>query len=142
MKLRGDYSCERCVKLIHRNLLSLARILMPNLALLDGFECMEADGPVAGDPVSSGVAFASCDPVLADSLVAALMGLEPQEIGYLKYCTDESIGSLDMSKAKGENPEKISVKFRMHKDYEIQKKWKSLGKTRDNKRKVEGNTAQ
>ena len=80
--------------------------------------------------------------VLADSLGAALMGLEPQEIGYLKYCADERIGSLDLSKVKGENPEKISVEFRMHKDYEIHKKWKSLGKTKDNKRKVEKNTAQ
>lgn len=80
--------------------------------------------------------------VLADSLGAALMGLEPQEIGYLKYCADEDIGSLDLSKVKGENPEKISVEFRMHKDYEIQKKWKSLGKTKDNKRKIEENTAQ
>jgi len=103
---------------------------------------MEGSGPVEEDPVSLGVAFASCDQVLADSLGAALMGIEPQEIGYLKYCADDGIGSLDLSNVKGENPEKISVKFRMHKDYEIQKRWKSLGKTKDNKRKVEENTAQ
>lgn len=107
-----------------------------NLALPDGFECMEGDGPVAGAPVSLGVAFASCDPVLADSLGAAIMGLEPQEIGYLKYCADEGIGSLDLSKVKGENPEKTSAEFIMHKDYEIQKRWISPGKTRDNRRKV------
>jgi len=123
MKLRGDSSYEKCVKLIHRNLLSLAKVLMPNLAVLDGFECMEGNGPVAGYPISLGVAFASCDPVLADSLGTKLMGLEPEEIGYLKYCADEGIGSLDLSNVKGDNPDKISVKFRMHVDYEIQKRW-------------------
>lgn len=121
----GRSSYERSVKLIHRNILSLANVLMPHLAILDGFECMEGNGPTRGDPVSLGVAFASCDPVLADSLGATVMGLAPQEVGYLKYCADEGLGSLDLSEVKGGDPHKISVRFRMHGDYEIQKRWAS-----------------
>ena len=71
---------RQSVKMIHRNIAELAKRSWPDLVVLDGFVCMEGDGPIDGSPVHLKTAIASADPIKADGLAARLIGLEPEEI--------------------------------------------------------------
>ncbi|HDH53691.1 MAG TPA: DUF362 domain-containing protein, partial [Nitrospirae bacterium] len=57
---------RKSVKMIHRNIVELAKRVWPDLVVLDGFICMEGDGPVDGTAVEMKTAIASADPVKAD----------------------------------------------------------------------------
>jgi len=65
---------RQSVKMIHRNIAELAKRSWPDLVVLDGFVCMEGDGPIDGSPVHLKTAIASADPVKADGLAARLIG--------------------------------------------------------------------
>lgn len=125
---KGKAGLEMSVKLIHHNLLSIARNTCPDLVILDGYYCMEGDGPIRGTPVEMGLSIASVDALKADGAGVRLMGLEPEEIGYLHYAGESGMGdlSLDNLSTMGISPDEIKPrnKFKMHSTYEIQKKWK------------------
>lgn len=71
---------------INLNLALVAPRVWPHLAVIDGWQGMEGEGPGAGDPVDWKVALASTDPLALDVLTAHLMGFDPQQVGYLQYC--------------------------------------------------------
>ena len=69
---------------IYNNAESFARMLVdlnmyvkPRLHIMDGVVAMEGNGPAGGDPVHMGVILVSTDPVALDSVVCALMNLDP-----------------------------------------------------------------
>ena len=69
---------------IYNNAESFARMLVdlnmyvkPRVHIMDGIVAMEGNGPAGGDPVSMGVMLISKDPVALDSVVCALMNLQP-----------------------------------------------------------------
>ena len=69
---------------IYNNAESFARMLVdlnmymkPRLHIMDGIVAMEGNGPAGGDPVSMGVMLVSTDPIALDSVVCALMNLQP-----------------------------------------------------------------
>lgn len=121
-------SFEHSVKLIHHNLLSLARVTWPDLVVLDGYYCMEGDGPIRGSPVELDLSIASVDALKADGAGARIMGLEPEEVGYLHYAGESGLGdsSLEGISTMGIDPAKIKreSKFKMHSTYQTQKNWK------------------
>jgi|Deesub1362B_J571_1020462.scaffolds.fasta_scaffold00892_3 uncharacterized protein (DUF362 family) len=114
---------SKSVKLIHHNLLSLAKSSIPDLVILDGYYCMEGDGPINGEPVKMNVCIASTDALKADGIGVRIMGLEPEEIGYLYYAAHEGLGDYSTDGLLGEKIEKVRKTFRMHSTYEIQRKW-------------------
>ena len=71
---------------INLNLALVASRVRPHLAVIDGWQGMEGEGPGAGDPVDWKVALAGTDPLALDVLTAHLMGFDPEQIGYLQYC--------------------------------------------------------
>ncbi len=125
---KGKTDLEKSVKLIHRNLLSLARATWPDLIVLDGYYCMEGDGPVRGTPVKMDLCIASVDALKADAAGARVMGLEPDEIGYLYYAGQAGLGdpSLDnlFTKRIMSTEIKSESKFKMHSTYEVQRMWR------------------
>jgi uncharacterized protein (DUF362 family) len=82
------------------NLAMLAKWVMPHLAVIDGFEAMEGNGPTWGDPVEWRVAIAGTDAVAVDHLVTYLMGFNPAQVGYLHYCTRLGLGEGNIEKIK------------------------------------------
>jgi len=56
------------------------------LAVIDGHEGMEGNGPVMGTPVASKLAIASTDFIAADRVAVECMGVDPNWVGYLRYC--------------------------------------------------------
>ena len=83
---------------INYNLFALAPRLHPHLAVLDGYEGMEGNGPVGGTPVEHRVAVVSLDWLAADRTAIALMGIDFAKVGYLNFCAQAGLGQADLAK--------------------------------------------
>lgn len=66
--------------------------LAPGLAVFDAVEAMEGDGPSAGSPRALGFVIASFDPVAADAVAAALIGLDPLRVMTTRLCDAAGLG--------------------------------------------------
>ncbi len=119
---------RRSVKMIHRNIVGIAKRTWPDLVVLDGFICMEGDGPVDGSAVAMKTAIASADPVKADGAGARLIGFKPEEIGYLYYLqNEEKMGTYSLDHAVGDDINKLKKTFIRHGTYDIQSQWQEAG---------------
>jgi uncharacterized protein (DUF362 family) len=83
---------------VNYNLFTLASRLHPHLAVIDGFEGMEGEGPASGAPVNSRVCVVSPDWLAADRVAVELMGIDFSKVGYLNYCAQANLGQADLSK--------------------------------------------
>jgi uncharacterized protein (DUF362 family) len=116
----------KAMKVIHQNVAALARITWPDLVVLDAFDCMDGNGPVDGFPVRLEAAIASTDALKADGVGARLLGLEPEEVGYLYYLRAEGRGDYSCAGLVGEKIDLVRRRFKLHPTYNIQKEWKLL----------------
>jgi uncharacterized protein (DUF362 family) len=114
----------KAMKVIHQNVAALARITWPDLVVLDGFDCMDGNGPVDGFPVRLETAIASADALKADGMGARLLGLKPEEVGYLYYLQAEGRGDYSAAGLVGEDIKAVGQKFKLHPTYNIQKNWR------------------
>lgn len=73
----------------------LAKILLPNLTIIDGTIAQEGLGPSAGTPKQFGVVISSLNCLAADYVCAELMGLNPLEIHHLRYAIKEVFDDND-----------------------------------------------
>jgi uncharacterized protein (DUF362 family) len=112
--------------MINVNIARLAPLVLPHLAVIDGFQGMEGSGPNNGDAVEWNTALAGLDAVAVDHLTAYLMGFDPSKIGYLVYCRQMGLGIGDLNQivVLG-GMELISVRrtFRPHPDTQRQLAW-------------------
>ena len=83
---------------INYNLFALAERLHPDLAVIDGFDGMEGNGPVSGTAVDHRVCMVSPDWLAADRVGVELMGIDFSKIGYLNYCAQAKMGQADLDK--------------------------------------------
>ena len=115
------------VRQLNYNLLTTAQRMAANwgVALIDGFEGMEGNGPVSGTPVASRIAITSTDFIAADRVAVEAMGVNPDWVGYLRYCWQEGLGQYDLSKIAVLGPSIASVRrpYRLHADVERQLRW-------------------
>jgi len=111
---------------INYNLYDLAPRLHPHLAVIDGFEGMEGNGPLKGTPVDHRVCVVSSDWLAADRVAVELMGIDFSIIGYLNYCAQTSSGTADLSKIEiiGESISNHIKHYRLHDNIEKQLIWK------------------
>ena len=66
--------------------------------VIDGYEGLEGNGPLNGDPVASRLAIASTDLVAADRVGVETMGVNPEWMGYLRYCAQAGLGQFDLER--------------------------------------------
>lgn len=115
---------RKSVKMIHWNIAELATKVWPDLVVLDGYVCMEGDGPVDGTSVEMRTAIASADAVKADGAGARLIGFEPEDVGYLYYLQNEyHKGEYSLDNLIGEDINRIKKTFKRHGTYDIQSQW-------------------
>jgi uncharacterized protein (DUF362 family) len=109
----------------HYNMLVTAERLQWGASLIDGFEGMEGNGPNSGTPVASRIALASTDFVAADRVAAETMGIDPEWLGYAKYCGHLGLGQYDAEKIDviGAKVADVTKQYRMHPDIERELKW-------------------
>ena len=114
-------------KEINWNLFQVAGSVRPGMAVLDGLEGMQGNGPISGISAPHGVALAGTDFVAVDRIGAELMGIDFADIGYLTYCANAGYGQGDRAKIQvmGEDVSKHVVKYKLHDKIEEQLGWKS-----------------
>ncbi|MGC2619279.1 MAG: DUF362 domain-containing protein [Acidobacteriaceae bacterium] len=116
------------IRQTHYNMLVTAQKLQPNwgLAVIDGFDGMEGDGPSAGTPVASHVAIASTDFIAADRVGLEVMGINPDWVGYLNYCSQAGLGQFDLAKIDvvgGVGIASVQKKYQLHPDIQRELQW-------------------
>ena len=113
-------------KEINFNLFLIAQHVQPQLAVLDGLEGMEGNGPIRGTPVEHGVALASMDFIAADRIGTELMGIDFSDVGYLTYCAQAGMGQSDREKIEiiGPDPSAYKKTYKLHDKVDRQLQWK------------------
>jgi len=111
----------------HYNIFLTAQAMRPffGAAVIDGYEGMEGNGPGSGTPVPSRIAIASTDYVAADRVGVEAMGINPDWMGYLRFCSEFGGGQYDLAKidVRGEKIEAVRRKYLLHPDIERQLQW-------------------
>lgn len=114
--------------LVHYNMVITAQSMQPHwgVSVIDGFEGMEGNGPASGTPVSSKLAIASTDFIAADRVGIECMGIDPQAMGYLRYCDQVGLGNYNLSKidVRGATIASVRKEYRLNADVDRQMTWK------------------
>ena len=110
----------------NRIIAGLAKRTHADLAVIDGFEGMEGDGPTSGDPVHLGIGIASIDALAADRVACEIMGVDFHDVGYLHYCAEQGVGEADLDKIEvlGERLSDCIRPFKLHRSVNKQYAWK------------------
>ena len=115
------------VRQTHYNIFVTQQVLKPFLgaAVIDGYEGMEGNGPSSGTPVPSRLAIASTDYVSADRVGVEVMGINPDWMGYLRFCGEFGLGQYNLAKIdiRGEKIEAVRRKYQLHQDIERELQW-------------------
>jgi len=113
-------------KAMNLTIAKLAKHVMPNLGVIDGFIGMEGEGPVSGDPVDLRAAAASVYPVSLDVVMSKIMGFNPLDVGYLYYLDKWEAGVADLEKIRiiGRSLEDLARKFKPHPNYQEMLNWR------------------
>lgn len=115
------------VRQTHYNIFLTQQTMKPFLgaAVIDGYEGMEGNGPSSGTPVPSRLAIASTDYVAADRVGVETMGINPDWMGYLRFCGEFGVGRYDLAKIdiRGEKIEAVRRKYALHQDIERELQW-------------------
>jgi len=113
------------IKGVNYNLYALAPKLHPNLAVIDGYQGMQGNGPVGGTPVDHKVCVAGLDWLAADRVAVELMGIDYATVGYLNYCAKAGMGEADLKQITvlGEKVTNHIKKYKLHDNVEKQKGW-------------------
>ena len=109
------------------NLAIVAKHIRPSwgVAVIDGFEGMEGDGPVRGDPVPMQIALAGTDFLAVDRVSLETMGIPAHAVGYMQYAGQLGVGQFDLAKIdiRGEKPEAVKRTFKLHTTANYQLGW-------------------
>jgi len=111
---------------INLNLALVAPYVWPHLAVIDGWQGMEGEGPAAGDAVDWRVALAGTDPLAVDVLTTQLMGFDPEQVGYLQYCRRMGLGVGEVGQIEvvgNVAPEEVRRAFAPSPTHERQLDW-------------------
>lgn len=99
---------------IHQKVVDVTLAAKPDLAIIDGLNALEGQGPTYGDPVDTGIIISGMDVVSVDSVGSIIMGFEPQEIPHIRLAALQGLGEMDLSKieVKGESIDKVQKRFK------------------------------
>jgi uncharacterized protein (DUF362 family) len=79
---------------IPQTVADIACTLPRTLAIVDGIDCMEGDGPILGSLKHMGLLLVGANLAAVDATAARIIGLEPTRVSYLKLA-DGRLGPLD-----------------------------------------------
>lgn len=81
---------------LERKLALLTKTLKPRIILMDAIYALDKHGPMYGEPVNMGLILTSNNPVVADALGAALMGIPLKEAKHILTAEKEGLGTTDL----------------------------------------------
>ncbi len=129
MVLLGDKQrVHQGIEEMNHNLFLLAKKRIPDLGSIDGFYGMEGEGPIGGNMLRCTVALASTDSLAADRVGVEIMGIDPEDVGYLVHCGRGNLGEYDLGKidvvGTGLEDCRSEKRFRLHSTIKRQLLWK------------------
>ncbi len=68
--------------------------LPPTIAVIDGIECMEGDGPILGSSKMMGLVVVGADRLATDATCARIAGFDPTKIAYLAMAHEAGLGRM------------------------------------------------
>lgn len=85
----------------------------PDVAILDAVFAMEGEGPSGGHVRSVGRLVASDSPVALDSVMAAMMGLEPRQVPMLRIAEERGFGPASLEEIELDGPFEVVPDFKV-----------------------------
>jgi uncharacterized protein (DUF362 family) len=79
---------------IPQTVVDINATLPTTIAVIDGIECMEGDGPILGTPKQMGLVAVGADRLAVDATCARIMGFEPSRVPYLALAHEAGLGQL------------------------------------------------
>jgi len=109
------HPAEAGIRMLDYNLFTVMQHLHIDLGVIDGFEGMEGNGPIFGEPVDHRVAIAGTDYLAVDRIGTEVMGADFDNIRYLNYLLDHGFGEGDLDKIQiiGETIENCRKQYKM-----------------------------
>ncbi|TFH03186.1 MAG: DUF362 domain-containing protein [Candidatus Thorarchaeota archaeon] len=117
LSIKNLWGCNpdtmRCLEHKHLDykLALLTKALKPRLIVVDGIHALDGHGPMYGESKRTDLIICSNNPVLADSLGAAIMGIPLSKARHVLLANKEGLGPIDLT---GSGLDKESQKFQMH----------------------------
>lgn len=108
----------RCLhhKYLSRKLTLITKLLNPQLILIDGTYALDGHGPMYGTPVYTNLIISANNPVVADTLGSAVMGIPLIKVDHILMAQKEGLGSTDLSKVTiNEDWKQYSRRFKVSK---------------------------
>lgn len=107
----------------HQNIKRIASLIPIRLAVLDGYEVMEGEGPLRGDLSVGHFAVSSSDALATDWLTCQVLGIDIEDIGYLKLLDDDDEIRSDYF-VIGDTWQKYIKKIKLPSNFDKIKEWK------------------
>lgn len=125
----AERKIPREAQILNRNLIRLAAYLTPDIAVVDGIEGLQGNGPGGKDVVPLGAAFAGADVWAVDAVCSQAMGFDPLDLGVFVYARERGLGVVDpaMSDIRGDRLEDVARSFTPHERYPLQRQWREAG---------------
>lgn len=88
--------------------------LPSTLAIVDGIECMEGDGPIMGSPKQMGLVAVGPNPTSVDATLSRIMGIDPARVSYLQLAANR-LGRIDVDgiEQRGERWQELVSPFQI-----------------------------
>ena len=99
------------------NLVRMIKNIHPSLAIIDGVDAMEGDGPAfRGIHKKLGLIIASTDFIAADTITTYIAGMQPDDLQYIKQTGKLGLGKyqLDEIEIIGEKLDSVISPFKPH----------------------------
>ncbi|MHA1230820.1 MAG: DUF362 domain-containing protein [Candidatus Helarchaeota archaeon] len=98
------------------NLVRMVKIKQPTLAVIDGVNAMEGNGPLSGIKKELGLIIASNDFIAADIVATYIAGMKPEDMQYILQAGKLGLGEYRLANIEivGENLEEVIDPFIPH----------------------------
>ncbi|MHA1819376.1 MAG: DUF362 domain-containing protein [Promethearchaeota archaeon] len=98
----------------HASLADIYSVSNPQLIVVDGYLCMEGEGPSAGDVVKMDLILAGNNGVAIDTVVSHIIDIPLDEIVHIKKAAEKGLGTTDLNQIQilGEKIEDVKRPFK------------------------------
>ena len=94
-------------------ILDVYQVRPPDFAILDAVLAMEGQGPSGGKPRQVGRVLASDNAVALDTVMAAMMGLDPRRVPMLRFAEARGLGPAALEAVEIEGPFEVVPRFKV-----------------------------
>lgn len=98
---------------IHETIADLYGLFPKHFAVVDGIIGMEGNGPIQGAPRQAGLVIAGQDLASVDNICCRVMGIDPEQIGYLAIADSRCPFQLHNPEVIGEQPRSVRTDFQL-----------------------------